>query len=245
MSAEPLTGSDMPRTAPFLLLATAAFLLVVAPTASAHETYHTDDDQYELVLGEQAEPVYTYDWTNLDFIVRHNVTGTAVEDVHETVNATLIAPGGEEHHLPIEPQFGEDGRYEFVEGYYLTQPGQYQVRLEGHIQGSSVNGTYDLPGPRQSMSGFGFPGEDVPTLLDLEGTTTDLQEENRQLREENQRLQENVSTLETRVDDLESAVSALETQDGASSGGNALPGFGPASAVAALTGALLLVRRRD
>lgn len=222
-----------------LAMASLALLLATAPGVSAHEHYLTDDGEYSLVLGEQNEPVYTYDWTNLDFIVTDNATDAPVSGVHETVNATLVAPGGEEHQAPIEPQFGEEGRYAFVEDYYLTQPGQYEVRLEGHINGSSVDGTYDLPGPRQSMADVGFPAQDVPSLLDLEET-------NAELRQENQELREDVDRLETRLADLESNVSAMD-QDGTPAGStNDSPGPGAAGTLAALAAGLGLLRgRRD
>lgn len=208
--------------------------VLAAPAATAHERYISDDGKVSLVLGEQNEPVYTYDWTNLDFIVSEdseNGTGGPVPGVHERVNATLIAPGGEELSLPIEPQFGETGRYEFAEGYYLTQPGQYEVRLEGSINGTDVTGTYKLPGPRQSMADKGFPAEEVPTLLDLQSQLEGLSGED----EENQQLKQQVSQLEQRVATLE----AQQTEE------NGAPGPGPLVAMAALVGVALVALRRD
>lgn len=224
----------------WITVAAIAALMLAAPAATAHEHYTTDDGKYSITLGEQNEPVYTYDWTNLDLIVHENETGGPVPDVHQTVNATLIAPGGEELSLPIEPQFGEKGRYEFAKDYFLTQPGQYEVRLDGHINGTDVNGTYKLPGPRESMSGQGFPAEDVPTLLDLQSqiegqSGTDTAE-----------LEQKVSDLEQQVAQLEQRIESMENEGGASADQQSAPGAGALAAMFALAGvAGLTLRRRD
>lgn len=223
-----------------LSLLAAAF---TSPLASAHEHYLTDDGKFSIVLGEQNEPVYTYDWTNLDFIVSEdseNGTGGPVPGVHETVEATLIAPGGEELSLPLEPQFGERGRYAFAEDYYLTQPGQYEVRLEGNINGTDVTGTYLLPGPRESISGQGFPADDVPSALDLRSQLQDKQATIDQQADE-------ISDLETRISELESKLSTLESDvQSAEQAANNAPGAGPLAALAALAGvALIAIRRRE
>ncbi len=223
------------------LLAAAA----MAPVASAHESYQTDDGRFTLVLGEQGEPVYTYDWTNLDFIVSEdsdNGTGGPVPGVDETVNATLIAPGGEEHSLPIAPQHGEVGRYEFAEDYFLTQPGQYEVRLEGDINGTDVTGTYQLPGPRTSMSGQGFPADDVPSLLTLDASLQELQD----AQGDNAELQQTVSQLESQITSLEERIAALEAADtGEQPDQQGAPGAGALAAIAALGAvAFATVRRR-
>lgn len=150
------------------VLATLALALTLLPMASAHERYFSPDDQYLIILGEQNEPVYTYDFTNLDFFVRDNATGDPIPGVEETVTVTLIAPNGAEMSMPIEPQFGAEGEYAFEEDYILTLPGQYSVRLEGDINGTDVTGEYLLPGPRESMTSITFPHDDVQDLRELE-----------------------------------------------------------------------------
>lgn len=216
----------------WILTASLLLTALAAPLAAAHEQYQTDDGMYSLVLGEQGEPVYTYDWTNLDFIVSEdtqNGTGGPVPAVHETVNATLIAPGGEELALPLEPQHGHTGRYQFVSDYYLTQPGQYEVRLEGQINGTSVDGTYLLPGPREAMNDQGFPSDDVPDLLTLQ--------------QENQDLRDRVETLETDLAETQSQLEALQDDEQQ----NGAPGPGVIAAIGALAtvAGLSLIPARD
>lgn len=149
------------------VLATFAIALTLLPMASAHERYFTSDGNYLLVIGEQDEPVYTYDWTNLDFFVRDNATGDPITGVEDTVTVTLVAPNGAEMTRPLSPQFGVEGEYEFEEGYLLTLPGQYSVRLDGDINGTDVTGEYLLPGPRGDMTDHTFPHQDIEDLREL------------------------------------------------------------------------------
>lgn len=165
------------------LLLTGLLVSLAAPHASAHVTYPTDDDAYQITVGQQGEPVYTFQRTGLDLIIRENTTErTEVSGLEETLTVTLVGPGGEERNLPIEPQFGSVGRYTFVEGYTLTQPGLYQVRIEGTIRNTAVSGTYDMPHEVLPQSEIMFPDEGLPTLKDL--------------RDRNQALEQRVQALE-------------------------------------------------
>lgn len=159
--------------ASYATLATLALVLTALPAVSAHERYFVGD--YLIILGEQNEPVYTYEFTNLDFFVRDNATGDPISGVEETVTATLIAPNGEEMSQPLAPQHGAEGEYEFEEDYILTMPGQYSVRLEGNIDGTDVTGEYLLPGPRGDMTEITFPHDDVQDLRELEGRIAALE----------------------------------------------------------------------
>lgn len=158
------------------ILALALFVLV--PTASAHERYTSPDGAITMVLGEQSEPVYTYDFTNLDIILSYADSGEPVLNVHQarTLTATLIAPDGQELTRPLAAQHGQPGRYDFNDDYQLTQAGQYHVRLEGHIEGHDMNGTYRLPGPREDMRNYTFPATDVPDLLQLQAEIAALED---------------------------------------------------------------------
>lgn len=201
---------------------------LAAPLASAHETYTAGDGRFELVIGEQNEPVYTYKWTNLDLIVRTASDdggggGQPVEDAHLTLDATLIAPDSSTLNLPLEPQFGEVGRYAFEEGYLLTRPGQYQLRLEGQINGTDINGTFDMPGPRTSWSDRSFPDPGVPGIVQMDDDIQALEDDNERLRD--------------RVDALEQQVDALQAE------ANTIPGFGALAALAAVGIAFLVGRR--
>ena len=211
-----------------LALATLCMLsLALAPAASAHERYFSDDDTVMIILGEQNEPVYTYDWTNLDLIVRDNATGASISGVEATLNVTLIAPNGEELSLPIEPQHGEEGRYEFVEDYFLTMPGQYKARLEGTINGTDVTGEYLLPGPRGAMDGQAFPHPVESDLRTLHETTADLQAQ--------------IDALEAQLAELEEAGSG---EDGTTQASTNAPAPAALALVATLGALAVLARRR-
>lgn len=220
----------------------AGLLLTAAvPLATAHERYESSDGKYQIVLGEQNEPVYTYDFTNLDFIVTEIETDGPVPNVNATVNATLLAPNGEELSMEIEPQHGETGRYEFVEDYILTQPGQYKVRLEGTINGTDVTDEYLLPGPREPFTAITFPHSDVQDL--------------RALQEKNQDLRDRIDELETRMTQMEDHMDAM--MEGGMDGSDAsagddtqensagAPGFGLLAALAALAVIAVVRQRRE
>lgn len=207
---------------PRILLALLALALLLAPTATAHERYETDDGEVGIVLGEQDEPVYTYDWTNIDLSLSDAGSGEPITGAEETLELTLIAPNGAELSMPLVPQHGTEGRYAFEEDYFLTIPGQYTARLEGSIAGSPISGEYLLPGPRPDMKPHAFP---TPVSHDL----VDLAQENEELR--------------ATVEDLEARIEALESGhvDGAvdkGAPGPALP------ALLALLGISFLVHRR-
>lgn len=205
---------------PAAMLGILLALCLLVPTAAAHERYFSPDDRFLIVLGEQGEPVYTYDFTNLDLSVRDNATGEPITGVEETLEATLVAPDSSELSLPLAVQHGQEGRYEFVEEYQLTMPGQYEVRLEGDIDGTDVTGTYLLPGPRGDFRDITFPHDDVPDLRELQD----------------------------RIDALEAQVEALDNQEQsngvATSDENGAPGPGALLLLGALGAALVVARRR-
>lgn len=189
-------------------------LLLLAPSAMAHETYESDDGEYLITVGSQGEPVYTFQVTNVDLIIREHLgdgeRGDEVSGVHQTLTATLIAPGGEEHTDELTTQFGSEGRYEFNDGYVLTQPGIYTLRLEGSINDTPVDGVYDLPHTIPSQSDIMFPDQGLPTAHD--------------------------------VAELQDRVAALETQSGDDN--NDAPGPGALLLVGLLAFSVLLLRAR-
>lgn len=207
-------------------------IVLIAGGALAHESYDIGDGEYTLTVGDQNEPMYTFKWTNLDLIIRDS-DGESValtEDELDGLNARLLGPGGEVLDRPLETQFGSEGRYEFDQGHYYTQPGQYTLALDGEIQGVDATGQYDLPGPRQSTSGFGFPHEDVPTVIDLQASLEDLE----QAQQDNEELEQRVTELENQLETLQE-----EEQDGT----NDAPGASILLAAGALASAAFLARR--
>jgi hypothetical protein len=231
------------RATQWILVIGLAALAFAATSAAAHESYDIGDGEYPVTVGDQNEPIYTYKWTNLDLILRDE-SGDPValdEGDFEALDARLEAPGGEMLDRPLEGQYGEEGRYEFTEGHFYTQPGQYTLHLDGEIRGVNATGTYDLPGPRESMSDFGFPDEGVPTPLEQQTTLEKLDQAN----QENEQLRQRVDELETRLDQLEQDQSALATQqEELSEDANQAPGLGWAAGLATLAGVAVLGVRR-
>lgn len=226
-----------------LFVLTLLSLLVLAPPAAAHNTYPTDDGKFLLVLGDQNEPMYTWKWTGLDLFVRVNGTNAPVTGVEETLNATLIAPGGEELSLPLGPQFASPGAYQFVEGYLYTQPGLYKVRLEGDVNGTPVSGTFDMPGPREAMQGFTFPDENVTDLLGLQAQLTALEAENRELRDRLDELEADLQMLDAHMEAMMEGGMGGGMDHGEDDEVRA-PFAGPPLVLGALALALVVSRRR-
>jgi PGF-CTERM protein len=226
------------------LTAALVALLVGAPTASAHESYEIGDGEITITVGDQNEPIYTYKWTNLDLIVRDEAGDPVAldEDQLEALDARLEAPGGEMLDRPLEGQYGEEGRYEFTEGHFYTQPGQYTLHLDGEINGTNATGTYDLPGPRQAGNDYAFPHDNVPTILDLQTAVQQLQD----AQQDNEQLEQRVQELEDKIVQLEDDQSTLATQqDEIRDQANETPGFGLAAALAAIVGVALTGARRQ
>jgi hypothetical protein len=220
--------------------------LAVAGVGLAHESYELGDGEVTLTVGDQNEPIYTYKWTNLDLILRNGTGDPVALDEAElsALDAQLEAPGGQMLDGELEGQYGEEGRYEFADGHYYTQPGQYTLHVDGEIEGVDATGTYDLPGPRQSFSDFGFPHADVPTHLDLDERLTTVEEDHPE------DLQQRVEELETRIDELQTQLNEtrtqLETTQTQSTEESAdAPGPGAGLALGALAAVGLLAGRRE
>lgn len=206
------------------VLLVAAFALTLAPTASAHTTVDTDDGRFFITAGNQNEPILTYTKTGLDLIVRENVSGERgdeVPDLHRTLEVTLIAPNGDQMTMDLKTQFREVGRYEFVEPYVLTQPGEYFAQVTGEIDGTPVDQRILLgSGPVPAYDDLTFP-HDVQTL---------------------QGLQERIAQLETEVTALQDEVDAMKKAQ-ADAGANEASAPGPVALGVVALAAVLLTRR--
>lgn len=154
-----------------ILLATLATLLIAAPMASAHTSYHTEDGAWTIVVGSQNEPIYTYQPTGLDLIIRDSEGNPAtLADLDFT--ATLIAPNGEEMTMPLVEQHGAVGRFEFEEGYQYTISGTYHLRLDGTIGDTELNGVEIVVGRENGVGdNIYFPTSAAVSTNDLQ---TDL-----------------------------------------------------------------------
>jgi len=211
----------------------AVLFVLLVPAASAHNTVPTDDGAYFLTVGHLNEPATTFMQSGLDLSVRVNESGergAEVPDLHQTLSATLIAPDGTEMESGLRVQHGSVGRYSFENPYYLTQPGQYRLRLVGTIGETMVDGVYDVSGPMQDKRDLWFPDEDVPTGLELQQQAAALQTE--------------VDALEAQVQVLESRIDAMETAGGGSTTEQGAPGPGGLFVLLAIVGAALVFARR-
>lgn len=200
--------------------------LLIAPAAAAHNTVQTDDEEYFLTIGHQAEPTATFLRSGLDLTVRENVDGEPGDEVPglaDQLQATMISPSGEEFSQPLSLQFGSTGRYSFGDPYILTEPGQYRLRLVGTIGETTVDGTYDISGSLEDFRDLTFPRSDVPSPLELQDRVAELEAEN--------------AALEARIEALEQGGSSVTA---ASEGA---PGFMPLLAIAGVVGVALLRRR--
>lgn len=149
------------------LLATLATLLMVAPMASAHTSYTTEDGAWVIVVGSQNEPIYTYQATGLDLIIRDSEGNPATLADLDLI-ATLIAPNGEEMTMPLKEQHGEVGRFEFEEGYQYTMSGTYHLRLDGTIGSTSLDGVEIVVGRENGVGdNIYFPASEAVSTKDL------------------------------------------------------------------------------
>ncbi|MBW3582821.1 MAG: septum formation initiator family protein [Euryarchaeota archaeon] len=215
----------------FIGLLALVAIVGLTPSAIAHATAPTDDGRFFITVGNQNEPVTTWTKTGLDLIIRENESGergAEVPDLHRTLSATLISPGGEEMRMDLKTQFREVGRYEFTEPYVLTEAGQYRLRLVGEIDVTTVDGIYDVSRPVPSWSEITFPAEAK--------TPTELEAENDALRQEIDDLEARLSTLESDQAALQEQVDAQETNEA-----TALPSV---LAVLGIAGLIAIARRR-
>ena len=109
-------------------------LLLLVPLALAHETRIVGPDsgqQYRLVVGMLNEPVFTDLRTGLDLRVTRADAEEPVEGLENSLEVTITAPTGETRTLDIRPRHGEPGAY--IDDYILTQPGTYDIRIQGFI----------------------------------------------------------------------------------------------------------------
>lgn len=214
------------------LLYAAIGLFLITPAALAHNTVETDDGVYFMTLGHANEPTTTWMKTGLDFTVRENdggERGDEVPGVQNTLTAVYISPGGEEMEGTLQLQHGAVGRYTFDEPLYLTEPGQYSLRLSGTIENSTVDGTYNVSGPVPAWGEHTFPDVNAATNGELETRIADLEAQVA-------RLQADMTAMQQQMDDM-MAMEGGEKE-------NNVPVPGAIAATLALVGAAMLLRRR-
>lgn len=153
------------RVAAVLLLA----LAIATPAADAHARSTSSDGKVTIVVGHLNEPITTYVKSGLDLRFTHVGNATPVLGAQNTLTAVLVAPDNTTTlESRLEAQFGKDGSYTLEEPYFLTQPGQYRLRLTGTAGGSDVSGTYSVASPVPAQGGATFPDTNVPSNAELQ-----------------------------------------------------------------------------
>ena len=109
----------------------------------AHDSKMVATERFRVSVGLLKEPILTDERNGLDLVIRPANEREPIAGLEENLHAEIIAPGGERRQeLPIRPQYGSPGRYTF--DVLLTQPGIYQVRVWGEIEGASFDQTFTL-----------------------------------------------------------------------------------------------------
>jgi hypothetical protein len=125
-------------------------MLALCAASWAHETRTLGPEngtQYTVTVGMLNEPVFTELRTGLDLIVRTAAGEEPVEGLENSLRVTITAPTGEVRVLEVRPQYQAPGRY--TDGYILTVPGTYLIRLVGFIGALEIDETY----PREVADG--------------------------------------------------------------------------------------------
>lgn len=152
--------------------------------ASAHDTEVVNS--YEVTFGGSDEPVITDERMWLEVNVVDNETEEPLAGLEDSLNIAVQQPfGNDTHELEVGSRFGEPGWYEAP--VIFTEPGTYTVYVNGTINGSTANLTFqkqvhdsdNLEYPAESnqggdgerpLSGL-IPGIAVGAALTLVGMT--------------------------------------------------------------------------
>lgn len=116
--------------------------IIVAATmglANAHDTQTVNG--YELTFGGADEPVITGERMWLEVRIVDADTQEPVEDAEETLAMAVQRPfGNDTYELAVSSRFGAPGWYEAA--VIFTQPGTYTVYLNGTIEGTAIDTTF-------------------------------------------------------------------------------------------------------
>lgn len=111
--------------------------------AAAHETQTVGDGPtaYKIIVGYSTEPAYTDERNGLDLFIR-TVADEPVENLENSLTATLVAPNGSTRVLSLRPVYGKPGDY--TDDFILTAPGSYRLLLTGFIGATEIGLTFDF-----------------------------------------------------------------------------------------------------
>jgi len=139
--------------------------LALPGSALAHEERQVGP--YTFIVGFREEPAIVHQPNSIDLTIES--AGQGIEGLHETLQAEVIVGGGaQKRDLPLEPSFGEPGRYE--SWFIPTVAGDYTFHVFGEIAGQAIDETFDSGpetfSPVEVLSELQFP-EIVPTNNEL------------------------------------------------------------------------------
>jgi hypothetical protein len=161
-----------------LVLAAVTALALSAGTGAAHATAYSPDGKIRFTYGHLDEPVYTFQKTGLDLILRDNATGASLPGYEYpsgggpaklTVKYRYGGPGGPELNITEEfrGQHGNPGRYTYP--IMFTQPGSYYLLVSGVINGTLYSMELAPAHEIESIDAIMWP--------QVYGTNADLQRE--------------------------------------------------------------------
>lgn len=123
----------------FVLLLVGALSSGAVAVVSAHDTETVNG--YEITFGGADEPVITDERMWLEVGVVEAETEEPVEGLEDSLTMAVQRPfGNETHELDVSSRFGEPGWYEAP--VVFTEPGTYTVFINGTIDGTEVNLTF-------------------------------------------------------------------------------------------------------
>lgn len=154
-----------------ILLGSAALLLALAPSASAHE--HVTAGDLEFIVGWGTEPAILYQMNTITVEVQHNLepSGSEVVSGVATNFTVSLSTGTVTAIKTVEEVPEEPGTYAFP--IVPTREGTYTVTIVGQINGTQFNVSTD-PEDVEAGLDVNFPVSD-PTVKDLGDNATDQQ----------------------------------------------------------------------
>jgi len=158
-----------------VLIGTAVSLLASAPPSAAHT--HVEVGPYEFEVGWLEEPPIVGLLNGVFLGLSWVVNGTPVVGVQDRLTVTLLT-GPASMVGSLEPLFSEPGGYTFP--VIPTREGSYSVRVEGSLNGTTVNFTQEIEAVA-GRSDFEFPVDD-PTPPELDQAIGAVEAENTALR---------------------------------------------------------------
>lgn len=126
------------RLAVLALLASAVLALGV--WGQAHQTIEVGDGAYRVVVGLLNAPLYAGQIEGIDLAV-FDANDQPVENLANSLQATVISPTGGELTLTLRPQRDKPGYY--TGDFIPSVPGNYSVRVVGFIGAVSVDELFD------------------------------------------------------------------------------------------------------